>query len=67
METCFLILKKKGNLFYVVTNGNFKVNKLGIDLMNYHTETEEIYKKNGQLIKFISETLFKMIRKNMLI
>jgi len=47
--------KKKGDLFYVVTDGHFKVNKLGINLMNYHTETEEIY-QNGQLLKFTSNT-----------
>ena len=46
---------KKGDLFYVKTSGQFKINKLGIILMDYETKTEEIY-KNGQLIEFKSKT-----------
>ena len=46
---------KKGNLLYVNTSGHFKVSKLGINLMNYQTNTEEIY-KNGQLVEFKSMT-----------
>ena len=46
---------KKGDLLVVNSVGNFKVTKLGIDLMNYKTKTEEIYKEN-QLIKFKSKT-----------
>ena len=46
---------KKGDLLVVKSIGNFKVKKLGIDLMNYQTTTEEIYKEN-QLIKFKSKT-----------
>ena len=31
--------------------GNFIVNKLGVQLMDYKTESEEVY-KNNQIIKF---------------
>tara|TARA_Y100000590_G_scaffold293707_1_gene330833 strand:+ start:632 stop:1312 length:681 start_codon:yes stop_codon:yes gene_type:complete len=47
--------KKDGDLFRVKSKGNFKVDKLGVVLINYKTESEEIY-KNGQLIKFNSKT-----------
>ena len=47
---------KKGDLLYVNTEGQFKVSKLGIDLMKYQTNTEEIY-KNGQLLEFKSKTI----------
>ena len=47
--------KKKGDLFYVIGEGKFKINKLGIELMNYQTTSEEIY-QNEQLIKFNSKT-----------
>ena len=46
---------KKKNLFNVSGYGNFKVNKLGVVLMDYKTRSEEIY-KNGQLIKYTSTT-----------
>lgn len=46
---------KKGDLLYVNTVGQFKVSKLGIDLMKYQTNTEEIY-ENGQLLEFKSKT-----------
>ena len=39
----------------VTSKGYFKVKKLGIDLMNYRTSTQEIY-LNGELNSFISET-----------
>ena len=47
--------KEEGNLFYVNSKGNFKVDKLGVVLMDYKTESEEVY-KNGQLIKYSSKT-----------
>ena len=40
--------KQDGDLFYVISKGNFKVDKLGVVLMDYKTESEEVY-KNGQL------------------
>tara|TARA_B100000700_G_scaffold100974_1_gene113812 strand:+ start:3115 stop:3810 length:696 start_codon:yes stop_codon:yes gene_type:complete len=46
---------KKGDLLNVNTAGEFKVSKLGLNLMNYKTNTEEIY-KNGKLIIFKSKT-----------
>ena len=46
---------KKGDLLYVNTVGQFKVSKLGLNLMKYQTNTEEIY-ENGQLIEFKSKT-----------
>ena len=48
--------KISDNLFYVKTKGSFKVDKLGVVLMNYQTDSEEVYKKN-MLIKYISNTL----------
>ena len=47
--------KKKGDLFYVIGEGKFKISTLGIELMNYQTTSEEIY-QNEQLIKFNSKT-----------
>ena len=47
--------KQEGDLFYVKSKGDFKVNKLGVVLMDYKTESEEVY-KNGQLIEFHSKT-----------
>ena len=47
--------KNEGNLFYVNSKGDFKVNKLGVVLMNYKTESEEVY-EDGQLIKYNSKT-----------
>ena len=47
--------KKDKNTLSVNTTGRFKVKKLGIDLMDYKTKTEEIY-VNGQLNNYFSET-----------
>ena len=47
--------QKDKNKFLVKTEGNFKVKKLGIDLMNYSTKTIETY-VNGQLHHYFSET-----------
>ncbi len=47
--------KTKGDFFYVESKGNFKVDKLGVVLMNYETETQEIYKQD-ELINFSSKT-----------
>ncbi len=47
--------KQEGNLLYVKSKGDFKVNTLGVVLMDYRTESEEVY-KNGQLIKYNSKT-----------
>ena len=47
--------KKNGDLLHVNSLGAFKVTKLGFDLMNYHTKTEEVYRKD-KLIKFNSKT-----------
>ena len=46
----------KKNLLYVNTKGQFNVSKIGIDLMDYSTKTEEIY-DDGQLIRFKSSTV----------
>lgn len=46
---------QKGKLFYVNSKGSFKVSKLGVVIMNYNTETEEVY-RDGDLIKFTSKT-----------
>ncbi len=53
--------KYEGDLLYVNSEGNFKVDKLGVVLMDYKTSAEEVYKKN-QLIKFNSKT--KQNKKN---
>ena len=47
--------KQEGELFYVNSKGSFKIDKLGVVLMDYKTESEEIY-KNDQLIKYSSKT-----------
>ncbi len=47
--------QKNKDKLSVTTQGKFKVNKLGIDLMNYNTKTKEIY-INGQLNNYFSET-----------
>ena len=47
---------KKGDFLHVDTVGQFKVSKLGINLMNYQTNTKEIY-KNSQLLEFKSKTI----------
>ena len=46
---------KNNNFLVVNTSGNFKVSKLGVELMNFNTKGEEIYEK-GKLIKFTSNT-----------
>jgi len=62
--------KQEGDLFYVNGKGNFKVDKLGVVLMDYKTESQEIY-KDDQLIKYSSitsqngkEKFAKVIKKN---
>ena len=45
----------KNGLLHVISRGNFEVSKLGVVLMNYHTDSEEIY-QNGKMIKYNSET-----------
>ena len=47
--------QKDKDLLSVTTKGQFKVKKLGIDLMNYSTKTKETY-LNGQLNNYVSET-----------
>ena len=47
---------KKGDFLHVNTAGQFNVSKLGLNLMNYQTNTEEIY-QNGKLTIFKSKTL----------
>ena len=47
--------KQDGDYFYVKSKGDFKIDKLGVVLMDYKTESEEVY-KNGQLVKFSSKT-----------
>ena len=47
--------KKKEDILSVKSTGSFKVRKLGIKLMDYKTESQEIYEKE-QLIKFDSKT-----------
>tara|TARA_A100000164_G_scaffold348753_1_gene351191 strand:- start:580 stop:1275 length:696 start_codon:yes stop_codon:yes gene_type:complete len=46
---------KDKNTLTVNTEGNFKVKKLGIDLMNYSTKTKETY-VDGKLNNYFSET-----------
>ena len=46
----------KGDSLEVKSEGNFKVNKMGIQLMNYHTKSSAVY-INGKLNSFESETL----------
>tara|TARA_B100001029_G_scaffold87090_1_gene71445 strand:- start:435 stop:1124 length:690 start_codon:yes stop_codon:yes gene_type:complete len=48
-------IKTEGKIIKVIGNGSFKVDKLGVVLMNYRSSSEEIY-KNGQLIKYVSKT-----------
>tara|TARA_B100002052_G_scaffold267733_1_gene265847 strand:- start:1439 stop:2122 length:684 start_codon:yes stop_codon:yes gene_type:complete len=47
--------KKDGDLFFVNSSGNFKVVKLGVVLMDYKTNTKEVYKE-GKLLNFNSKT-----------
>ena len=46
---------KKNGMLEVNGTGSFKVSKLGIDLMEYTTSSQAIYKEN-QLLKFNSRT-----------
>ncbi len=47
--------KKNDDLIQIIGKGKFKVSKMGIDLINYVTSSESIYRGN-QLIKFTSKT-----------
>ena len=47
--------KKKDGFLYVFGTGNFNVNKFGVSLLNFKTESEEVF-KNGKLIKYSSKT-----------
>ena len=47
--------KQDEDFFYVKSKGDFKIDKFGVVLMDYKTESEEVY-KNGQLVKFNSKT-----------
>ncbi len=47
---------KKGDLLYVRGKGNFVVNKLGVSLFEFKTDSEEVYKE-GKLIMFSSKTI----------
>ena len=47
--------RQKNNLFYVNSKGSFKVNKLGVVIMDFEIQTEEVY-KNDKLISFKSNT-----------
>ena len=49
------LTKKTLRECYVNSKGNFKIDKLGVVLMDYKTESEEVY-KNDQLIKYSSKT-----------
>ena len=46
---------KNEDFFHVKTKGSFKVDKLGVVLMDYKTESEEVY-KNDKLVKYNSKT-----------
>ena len=46
---------KNEDFFYVKSKGSFKVDKLGVVLMDYKTESEEVY-KNDKLVKYNSKT-----------
>ena len=47
--------EQKGEFLYVYGSGNFNVNKLGVTLFDFKTESEEIFKK-GRLVKYTSKT-----------
>ena len=47
--------KKNKDTLLVITEGKFKVKRLGIDLMDYNTKTKETY-INGHLTNYSSET-----------
>ena len=47
--------KSKNELLFVKGEGYFKVSKLGIDLIKYFTNSDEVYKEN-QLVEFNSNT-----------
>ena len=48
--------QKNANLLIVNGSGAFKVNKFGVELMNFQTKSQEVY-QNDQLIQFTSETI----------
>ena len=48
--------EKKDGFLYVYGTGNFIVNKLGVSLFNFKTESTEVYKKD-RLIKYSSKTI----------
>ena len=47
--------EQKGEFLHVYGSGNFIVNKLGVTLFDFKTESEEIFKK-GRLVKYTSKT-----------
>ena len=47
---------KKSDFLHVISEGEFKVTKIGLEIMNYQTRTEEKY-KNNQLVSYNSKTL----------
>ena len=48
--------ENSNGLIKVLSKGSFKITKLGIDLMDYKTQSSAIYKEN-KMINFNSETL----------
>jgi len=48
--------KKKDGFLYVYGAGRFAINKLGVQLFDFETESEEVFDK-GKLIKFSSKTI----------
>ena len=58
--------QKNEDKLIVYTEGNFKVKKLGIDLLNYSTKTKETY-INGQLDSYFSETFQNDKRKHVIL
>ena len=48
--------KNKDGFLYVYGTGRFTVNKLGIKLFDFETESEEVFDK-GKLIKYSSKTI----------
>ena len=48
--------KNKDGFLYVYGTGRFTVNKLGIQLFDFETESEEVFDK-GKLIKYSSKTI----------
>ena len=48
--------RQNSGFLYVIGSGNFTVNKLGVALFDFKTESEEVF-KNGRLIKYTSKTV----------